>query len=366
MYIRKIVLSNYKNIKELRLDFSSKINWISGNNGAGKTNLLDAVHYLSMTKSYFNVSDRFTFLHGTDETALNGVYRLDDGTEDRVSVFLKKGGEKQIKRNDKSYGKISEHIGRFPVVMVSPYDTSLINDASEERRRFLNMILSQVDHEYLQRIQKYNHILQQRNRLLKMPYQQDELLDTMGEQLSLHAGYIYEKRNMLCRRLQESASYYYSMISGGREETGISYRSDLENGPLYETLAKEREKDKVLKFTSCGIHRDEMVLSLSGYPIRKCGSQGQQKTFLVALKMAQYAIMKEMYSGISPILLLDDLFDKLDMERVGLLLKMVSGEKFGQIFISDSNKVRMDRILSSLEGDHSCFVMESGICRRLM
>lgn len=365
MYIRKIVLSNFKNIKELRLDFSPKINCISGNNGAGKTNLLDAVHYLSMTRSYFSVTDRYTFMHGTDDVSMNAFYKLDDGTEDRALISVGKSSGKVIKRNDKVCRKASEYIGRYPVVMVSPYDTNLINDASEERRRFMNLILSQVDAGYLRDMQNYNQLLQQRNRLLKGMQVPDDLLDTFSERLSHYAARIYEKRVSLCEDLRQVASEYYSVLSPESESIDLVYDSDLHDGNLEDILSANRERDRFLKYTLAGVHRDDITMLLSGYPIRKCGSQGQQKSFLIALKMAQYSIMKRLYGGISPILLLDDVFDKLDMDRVARLLKMVAGDSFGQIFITDSNKVRMENVVSSITDDHCSFVMEGGSCRRI-
>ena len=366
MHIRKITLSNFKNIKELRLEFSPKINCISGNKGEGKTNLLDAVHYLSMLKSYFSPIDRYAFMHGTDETFMSAAYRLDDGTEDKVTLYMSLAGEKKAKRNDKAYQNISDHIGRYPVVMVSPYDTSLINGSSEERRRFMNMVLSQTDREYIRHLQIYNHVLLQRNKVLKTyGNMAGDLLDAFSEQLAAHAGYIYGKRAMLCSLLQAKVAEYYSVISSEKENAEIRYRSDLENGNLAEILSQNADRDLMLKYTSSGVHKDDLSLMLSGYPIQKFGSQGQQKTFLVALKMAQYSIMKDINSGISPMLLLDDVFDKLDMDRVSELLKMVAGSSFGQIFITDSNKVRMDKVISSITDEHYDFIMESGQCRRI-
>ena len=362
MYIKSIVVSNFKNLRNVKLDFSKNINCITGNNGTGKTNLLDAVYYLSMTKSYFSSSDRFTYTHGEDQTALHATYQLDDGTEDRVSIYLKKNGSKQVKRNDKVYSRLSEHLGRYPVVMVSPYDTSLINDAAEDRRRFIDMMLSQVDKEYLKRLQTYNHLLYQRNSFLKMPYPTDDLLDTISEQLAYNAVYIYEKRAELTLQLQETVREYYSLIATEREEVSMAYRSDLSKGNLVDLLAQSKERDKFLKYTSVGVHRDDISFLLSDFPIKGCGSQGQQKSFLIALKMAQYTIMKKM-CGVAPILLLDDLFDKLDMDRISHLLKIVAGDSFGQIFISDSNKVRTDRLVENVTDDHKRFIMENGECR---
>lgn len=364
MYIRRLALTDFKNIADLSLEFSPKINCISGNNGEGKTNLLDAIHYLSMTRSYFSPTDRFTCRHGTGAAFLNASYRLEDGTEDRVSVKVVDGGQKTVRRNDKTYERFSDHVGRYPAVMVSPYDTSLINGSSDERRRFLNMILSQTDREYMKRLQLYNKILAQRNGLLKMDRVQDDLLEAMAMQLSVHASYISGKRAGFCSRLEATASEYYSVISSSREEISIGYESDLSDGNLDDILSSCVSRDKALRYTTAGVHRDDLKLSLSGYPIKSCGSQGQQKSFLISLKLAQYSVMREMCSGKSPVLLLDDVFDKLDMDRVASLLRMVAGDSFGQIFITDSNKVRMDGIVASITEEHADFVMKDGVCTR--
>ena len=396
MYLKRIIISNFKNIRSADLSFSSKINCISGNNGEGKTNLLDAIYYLSMTKSYFNSSDAYTYTFGESSSALNGTYVREDDTEDKISLGLKNGGEKIVKKNDKSYSRISEHIGHLPIVMVSPSDTSLINGSGEERRKFLNSILSQVDKEYLRRIMRYNQLLAQRNKLLKMERISFELLETIDERMSPDAEYIYNKRSELCCRLQELIKCYYSKLSGDKEEISLKYSSDLskflsssfptvsDDLPLYDTDAlsdiddmalrqkallrlfqSAKERDSVLRYTSVGIQRDDIEFSLGDHPIKKCGSQGQQKSFLIALKLAQFTLMKELH-GCTPILLLDDVFDKLDMQRVEYLLGLVASEDFGQIFITDSNKVRMDKIASSFTDKVASFEVIAGVYGNLV
>ena len=344
MYLKRILISNFKNIAQTQLEFSKKINCISGNNGEGKTNLLDAIYYLSMTKSFFSSTDAYTFTFGKDDTALNGSYVNDDNTEDSISIGIKREGEKVVKKNAKVYKRIAEHIGQFPIVMVSPADTVLVNGSGEERRKFLTLILSQIDKEYLKRMQSYNQLLLQRNKLLKMQNLSGELLETIDFQMSVHADYIYRKRDELCRNLVERVKEYYSALSGNKEEIELRYISDLQENSLEQLLAENRERDCFLKFTSVGIHKDDVDFTLNGMPLKKCGSQGQQKSFLVALKLAQFEIMKQLH-GVAPILLLDDVFDKLDMQRVEYLLGLVAGDYFGQIFISDSNKVRMASIV---------------------
>ena len=353
------------------MEFSRKINCISGNNGEGKTNLLDAIYYLSMTKSYFNTSDSFTFTFGEQFTAIKGTYVKPDTTEDKISIGIKNGGEKVVKKNDKAYQRISEHIGAIPIVMVSPADTSLINGSGEERRKFINSILSQVDKEYLRKVMRYNQLLIQRNKLLKMPGIQAELLETINERMSPDAYYIYKRRNELCSKLQVLTKEFYSKLSGDKEEISLKYTSDLQTGTdseinsavnedsLNKLFTETLEKDTYLKYTSAGIQRDDIEFNLREHPIKRCGSQGQQKSFLIALKLAQFTLMKEMH-GCTPILLLDDVFDKLDMQRVEYLLGLVASDEFGQIFITDSNKVRMSKIAQSVTKELHSFEVVSG------
>lgn len=360
MYLNRILISNFKNIREADLRFSKKINCISGNNGEGKTNLLDAIFYLSATKSFFHNSDTYTFTFGENAAAINGTYLAESGMEEKISIGVCSGGGKIVKRNDKAYERLSEHIGLIPIVMVSPADTCLINDGGEERRRFMNLILSQVDKEYLKRIQQYNQLLIQRNKLLKMPGISYELLDTINMQMDGHASYIYSKRKKLCEDLSGRVQEFYKALSGSREEISLHYVSDLDKGGLISVFESALERDLFLKYTSAGIHRDDMVFNMAGHPIKKCGSQGQQKSFLISLKLAQFVIMKELHE-VAPILLLDDVFDKLDMQRVEYLLNLVASDDFGQIFISDSNKVRMASIVERIVRDRKSFEVKGGV-----
>ena len=364
MHLKRISVNNFKNIREAQLEFSRKVNCISGNNGEGKTNLLDAIYYLSMTKSFFSSTDAYTFTFGEDSAALNGAYLLDDNTEDVISVGMKKDGEKIVKKNSKVYKRISEHIGRYPIVMVSPADTVLVNGSGEERRKFLTLILSQIDKEYLKMMQQYNQMLLQRNKLLKEDYVCWELVETIDFRMSICADYIYKKRCELCRLLEEKVYSYYAALSSSKESVKLEYISDLHNGSLEEILNKNRDKDSILKFTSQGVHKDDIDFTLNDMPLKKCGSQGQQKSFLVALKLAQFDIMKELH-GVTPILLLDDVFDKLDMQRVEYLLSLVSGDSFGQIFISDSNKVRMASIVERFTDECVSYEVSEGVYRKI-
>lgn len=362
--LEKMMVSGFRNIEFQELEFSPNVNCISGNNGEGKTNLLDAVWYLSMTKSAFSSSDRFNFRYGSDEFSLSGTYRMENGLESRFAVRVTSGGEKRLLRDDKPYGRISEHIGVLPIVMVSPADTSLVSESGEERRRFVNSVLSQMDREYLSAVQQYNRLLLQRNRILKGVAPDRELLSVFDLRMAPYADYIFTARKRFAADISPIVSHYYKEVSGGREEVSITYTSDLDNGGLDEVLARSREKDMALRYTSAGVHRDDLVFTMDGYPIRRCGSQGQQKSFLVSLKFAQYDIMKKSY-GFAPTLLLDDVFDKLDMKRIANLLSMVAGNEFGQIFITDSNKVRMASLVDSLTDDRAYFECSAGCFTRL-
>ena len=362
--LKKIVIQNFRNIELQELEFSPNINCISGGNGEGKTNLLDAIWYLSMTKSAFASSDNFNFRYGSDSFSLLGQYELDNGTSTRIGIQVSKDSDKKLKRDDKACLKFAEHIGLLPIVMVSPADVSMVSSASEERRKFVNSVLSQMDRQYLLEVQTYNKYLMQRNKLLKAGIADEELLSTFDYKLAEYAQPIFEKRKTFCQKLIPIVQRYYSEISGGKEEVDIQYSSALSKASLTDLLKEHREQDRILKFTSVGVHRDDFLFSMGGHPIRRCGSQGQQKSFLVALKFAQYEVMKNAY-GYAPILLLDDLFDKLDMNRVSNLLSMVSGHEFGQIFLSDSNKVRIESIVDNLTTERAYIETRRGVFTRV-
>lgn len=357
--LEKITVADFRNIRLQELEFSPNLNCISGNNGEGKTNLLDAIYYLSMTKSAFSATDRYNFRYGTSSFSICGTYLMPNSLESRFSIQVDLTGEKKVRRDDKPYGKVSSHIGVLPVVMVSPEDISLISESGEERRRFVNSVLSQMDREYLVSLQQYNRLLQQRNRMLKDLQADRDLLSVFDSRLQAYAEPVYEARKKFTDDIRPVISEYYRMLSGGSEQVDVRYRSDLEKGALADLLASSYEKDRILKYTSAGIQRDDFEFSMNGWPIRKCGSQGQQKSFLVSLKFAQYEIMKRC-CGFAPLLLLDDVFDKLDMNRISNLLSMVSGSDFGQIFITDSNKVRMAGIVDRITEDRAYFEVSAG------
>ena len=367
MFLRRILISNFKNIKEADILFSPKINAIAGNNGEGKTNLLDAVYYLSMCKSYFNTSDSYTCTFGSGGFALNGTYLNEDSTEETIGISLKSGGAKTVMRNGKQYQRISDHIGVIPIVMVSPSDTMLVNGAGEERRRFANALLSQIDREYLYRIQRYNQFLSQRNRLLKNAAVPAELLETISERMSPDAAYVYMRRKELCGELQDLIVSFYDKVSGGKGTVSLKYVSDLErymekgegDGALLSLFNENAGKDALLKYTSAGVQRDDIEFFINGHHVKRCASQGEQKSFLISLKLAQFSLVRRIH-GVPPILLLDDLFDKLDMNRVQQLMKLVASEGFGQIFITDSNKVRVGQIAEAVSSEVSFFKVSNG------
>lgn len=357
--LKKIVVQDFRNIAFQELSFSPNVNCISGNNGEGKTNLMDAVYYLSMTKSAFPTPDRYNWRYGTEGFTLGGTYRMDNGLESRFSIRVTEG-EKKLVRDEKPCLRMSEHVGVLPVVMVSPGDNSLVSESGEERRRFANAVLSQMDRSYLAAVQTYNRLLGQRNRMLKDGRVDSDLLAVFDTRMAAAAVPVHEGRSRLAESLRPVVQSYYRLISGGGEEVSVDYRSDLSKGPLEQLLLECRERDLALRYTTAGIQRDDFLFTMDGHPIRRCGSQGQQKSFLVSLKFAQYEIMRERY-GYAPILLLDDVFDKLDMNRIGNLIGMVAGSGFGQIFITDSNKVRLSGIVDRITDDRAYFDTAGGV-----
>ena len=273
--LEKIVVQDFRNISLAELEFSANINCISGGNGEGKTNLLDAVWYLSMTKSAFRSSDRDNFRYGSDAFSISGTYLMQNALRSRFSMKVSSKGEKKLRRDDKPYPRVSEHIGELPVVMVSPDDVSLVSDSGEDRRRFLNMVLSQMEKEYLSDVQQYNRLLNQRNSALKGEHPDVSLLEIIDDRMSVYAGRIHDRRKSFTEALSPVVERYYHSLSGGKETVEISYKSDLEKGSLAEVLASVRSKDLALGYTSAGPQRDDLVFSMDGHPIRRCGSQGQ-------------------------------------------------------------------------------------------
>ena len=361
-FLKKIVVQDFRNIAFQELNFSPNVNCISGNNGEGKTNLLDAIYYLSMTKSAFPAPDSANYRFGTEGFTLGGTYAMENGLESRFALKLTRDGKKLV-RDDKPYSRMGEHIGVLPVVMVSPGDIALVSESGEERRRLSNAILSQMDREYLAAVQSYTRLLAQRNKILKEYSPDETLLSVIDQRMAAPAALVHSTRAKLAEDLNPVVSEYYRFISGGREEVSITYKSDLANASLTEIFEANREQDFRLRYTSSGIQRDDFLFTMNGHPIRRTGSQGQQKSFLVALKFAQYEIMKRAY-GFAPMLLLDYVFDKLDLGRISNLIGMVAGQDFGQIFITDTDASRLSGIVDRMTQDRAYFTASKGIFTR--
>lgn len=361
MHIRKLSLLNFKNISQADLEFGQGINCFTGLNGTGKTNVIDALWYLSMCKSSLGMTDGQCAQHGADFFLLNGEYEADGGRRDSVTCSFRRKDGKTVKRNGKEYDKLSDHIGIVPAVIVSPSDIFLVSDAADERRKWLNAFISQNDRSYLNSLIRYNHALTERNKLLKQPGSgaSEELLDILDMQLVSHGEPIHRLRVDIIDKLRPVTADFYRMISGDREEVELTYRSELNETGFPELLASSRSRDVGSQFTNCGIHRDDMIMKIGGYPLKKYGSQGQQKSFLIALKLAQHAIIAEA-TGERPLLLLDDLFDKLDAGRLEALINLVGDGRFGQIIISDCNHARMVSILEGCGVDYKLFGVDNG------
>ncbi len=359
MQLQQISLINFKNYHQADLSFSPKINCFVGNNGVGKTNLLDAFYYLSFCKSHFNSIDSQNIKKGQDFFVIHGTYKRNESDED-IYCGLKKGQKKQFKRNKKEYSRLADHIGFIPLVMKSPADTDFIYSGSDERRKFIDSVISQFDKDYLNDLLKYNRTLSQRNKLLKDSFKRNinhEDISIYDEQLHVYGTRIYNKRKQFTSDILPIFRKFYEQISIGNEKVELEYVSQLSGQSLNQLLSDSVEKDKILQYTTKGIHKDDLIMSLQKQSLKKFGSQGQQKTFLIALKFAQYDyITKE--TGLKPILLLDDIFDKLDRERVQQIIKLVTKNHFGQIFITDTSHDRLKEILSGSEIEHKIFFID--------
>ena len=362
MYLEHLFVADYRNLRMAELQLSPKINCFAGNNGVGKTNLLDAVYYLSFCKSAFNALDSQIIRHDADGFQLQGTYVMPDSSKSSISCNAKAKGKKQIKRDKKEYQRFSEHIGYIPLVMVSPSDTQLIIGGSEERRKFIDAFISQYDKEYLKQLIAYNKALAQRNTMLKMEIMPDPDLFLMWEQVMADsASIIYNKRRELIERLTPFFQELYNGISDGAERVSISYTSHLERGNLLDQLIESRSKERIVGYTLHGIHKDDLTMELDGYPIKREGSQGQTKSYLTALKLAQYMLLSQKCNGKKPILLLDDIFDKLDSSRVQSILQLVADERFGQIFITDVNRSNIEQMISGLGCNYKVFSIDKGV-----
>ena len=357
MILKSLALLNYKNFENRSFDFNEKINCFVGNNGVGKTNVLDAIYHLSFGKSYFNPIAIQNIKHDESFFVINGEYDKNDTTE-KIVVSLKKGQKKVIKRNAKAYERFSDHIGFLPLVIISPADRDLIIEGSATRRKFIDSVISQSDKAYLETLIKYNKVLAQRNSLLKYfalnnTFNKDTLL-IYNEQLDQFGHNIHKKRNSFLEIFIPIFKNRYKAISNGNEFVDLLYESDLTDKNLGQLLSEVINKDKALQYTSVGIHKDDLIFNIDDHPIKKFGSQGQQKSFLIALKLAQFDFIKAQ-SGVNPILLLDDIFDKLDEQRVSQIIKLVDDENFGQLFISDTHADRTEAAIKQVHQSYEIF-----------
>lgn len=361
MILKELNIVNFKNIAEATLTFSPGFNCFVGNNGVGKTNILDALYHLSMCKSYFNPPDLQNIRHGEPFFVVQGKYER-DGEELDIYCGVKRGQKKVFKKNRKVYEKLSEHIGLLPLVMISPEDVLMIDGGSEERRKLIDGIISQCDRNYLHCLIRYNKTLIQRNSLLKSAAGKpldSEMLEIWDEQLAECGEMIMQKRMEFLVEFGQVFQSYYKLLSLGREGVTLEYKSSVKGESMLSSLRESVERDRIMTYTTIGIHRDDVLLSIGDYPVKKIGSQGQKKTFLIALKLAQYAWLQRM-SGVKPLLLLDDIFDKLDADRVGQIIKIVSGDIFGQVFITDTNRGHIDEILKTQSSEYKLFNVNGG------
>lgn len=362
MWLKRISILNYKNLEQVDLAFSRKMNCIIGRNGMGKTNLMDAVYYLSFCKSATNPVDSQNICHDQDFFVVQGFYETDDGDPEEVYCGLKRRQKKQFKRNKKEYTRLSDHIGLIPLVMVSPADSLLIAGGSEERRRFMDVVISQFDREYLDALIRYNKALLQRNTLLKAEVEpEEELMAVWEEAMAASGEVVYRKRREFIDEFIPVFQSYYSYISQGREQVSLAYESHAAEGNLLELLAASRQRDRIMGYSLKGVHKDDLIMQLGDFPLKREGSQGQNKTYLIALKLAQFEFLKRTGSHTTPIVLLDDIFDKLDASRVEQIVKLVAGDSFGQIFITDTNRDHLDKILKKIEGDYKLFEVDNGM-----
>ena len=381
MILQSLNILNYRNIREASLEFAPKLNCFVGLNGQGKTNILDAIYLLSFAKSAFTAQDSLNITHGEEMAMVQGVYETTSphpspqGREQDsivISCGIKRGQKKQFRRDKKDYPRLIDHIGLIPLVMISPSDQQLIEEGSDERRRFMDVVISQLDRRYLDCLTKYNALLKQRNALLKQyadsPEPPHDLLEVLEWQMVEPAEYIFKARTEFFEAFEPYFAKTYAQISGSAEIPHLKYVSQLQDRDLREAYVKTRQRDLILGWTSQGIHKDDLDMRLGEYPLKQVGSQGQQRTFVLALKLAQSLYISGVESQKSkdrfaqstkPILLLDDIFDRLDSERVERIVEMVQGDEFGQIFITDTDRQHLTEIVKPNE-NAKIFHVENG------
>ena len=362
MFLKQLSLVNFKNYEELEARFSEKINCFVGNNGEGKTNVLDAIHYLSFCKSFFNTIDSQNIRHNEGFFVIQGYFDK-SGEDTEVYCGIKRNQKKVFKRNKREYDRLSEHIGQFPLVMISPSDSELINGSSEVRRKFLDGIISQYDKLYLDKLISYNQVLKQRNALLKHFFENrtfdSETLEVWDEQLMLHGRVILEVRENFLKHFIPLFNSYYQFISNSREEVALRYENSLSERDFKTALLTTLSRDRAVQYTTVGPHKDDLEFTLNGHSLKRFASQGQQKSYLLALKLAQFEFIKDQ-KHTKPLLLLDDVYDKLDETRFAKLLEMVSSGKFGQVFITDTHPDRMNDLLNQKNIEHKIFLVKDG------
>lgn len=360
MILENISIINYKNIKGVNLDLSPKINCLIGHNGVGKTNFLDAIYYLSFCRSANNPIDSQIIMHDENFFMLEGNYRTEQGDIENIYCGMKRGTKKHFKRNKKEYKRLSQHIGLVPLIYVSPSDSSLIEGGSEERRRLMDVVISQYDHSYIELLSNYNKALQQRNALLKMEEPDSSLLDIWEQEMARNGELLFQKRLAFVDELVPVFQQIYQQISGQWEIVSLRYISHCQRGPLLDVIQRDRFKDRAVGYSLHGVHRDDLEMLIGDFQMKREGSQGQNKTFVLALKLAQFDFLRRTSSTTTPLLLLDDIFDKLDAQRVESIVQLVSGDNFGQIFITDTNRDHLDKILSKSDGEYKIFTVEGG------
>ena len=364
--LRELNILNYKNIREASMSFSDKLNCFVGLNGQGKTNVLDAIYYLSFTKSAYNAIDSQNIHHNEEMAMIQGKY-MDGDTEEVISCGLKRGVKKQFRRGKKDYKRLLDHIGLIPLVMVSPQDSELVVEGSDERRRFMDGVISQYNRAYLEHLTQYNALLKQRNALLKqyenvgMDGLPVALFEVLELQMVQHAMPIYQERVRFIEQFTPYFQEVYRAISGAKEEVSLEYVSQLHERDLAEALARTRGRDLILGWTSQGVHKDELEMKLGDYLLKRVGSQGQQKSYLLAMKLGQALYLSQVHAVKNkPILLLDDIFDKLDSERVARIVQLVVGQEFGQIFITDTDRQHLTSILHEQASEAKVWNVENG------
>lgn len=361
MILKKISIINFKNIREATLELSPKLNCFLGSNGEGKTNFLDAVYYLSFCHSSSNPIDSQIITHDEGFFVVDGLYANEAGDPINIYCGMKRGTKKHFKRDKKEYKRLSQHIGLIPLILVSPADQTLIAGGSEERRRLMDVVISQYDNTYIEALNSYNKALQQRNALLKMDDEPDPaLLDIWEQEMARHGERIFHAREEFVEKLVPVFQTIYSHVSDCKENVSLRYVSHAQRGNLLDIIQRDRFKDRAVGYSLHGVHRDDLEMLLGGYQMKREGSQGQNKTFVLALKLAQFDFLRRTASQTTPLLLLDDIFDKLDANRVERIVSLVSGNGFGQIFITDTNRDHLDRILRNVGYDYKLFDVAGG------